>query len=101
MTQKNKLVTSEVCDGVIITTTQGREHEVRVLGTPAELVASRFDARTADLTYRVTLGSQEECEIPFIVVISNQGAADAIARYQATAAEEPSAVLAATEGAVG
>ena len=102
MTQKNKLVTSEARDSLVVTTTQGRESEARVIGTSAaELVASAFDARTATLTYRVTLGPHEEREVPFIVVISNQGAADAIARYQASVAEAPGTVLAATEQAVG
>ncbi len=102
MTQKNKLVTSEVRDGLVVTTTQGREGEVRVIGAPAaELTDSKFDARTAALTYRVTLGPHEEREVPFIVVISNEGAEDAVARYRASAAEEPGAVLAATEKAVG
>jgi len=102
MTQKNKLVTSEARDGLVVTTTQGREGEVRVIGAPtAELVDSTFDARTATLTYRVALGPHEEREVPFIVVISNQGAADAITRYRASVAEAPGAVLAATEQAVG
>jgi len=102
MTQKNKLVTSEARDGLVVTTTQGREDEVRVLGAPnAELVAHRFDARTAELSYRVTLGPHEERDVPFIVVISNTGVDDAIARYRASAAEQPGAVLAATEEAFG
>jgi len=102
MTQKNKLVTSEARDGLVVTTTQGREDEVRVLGAPnAELVAHRFDARTAELSYRVTLGPHEERDVPFIVVISNTGVDDAIARYGASAAEQPGAVLAATEEAFG
>jgi len=102
MTQKNKLVTSEARDGLVVTTTQGREDEARVLGAPAaELVSSRFDARTAELSYRVTLGPHEEREVPFIIVISNTGADDAVARYRASAAEQPGAVLAATEEAFG
>ncbi len=101
MTQKNKLVASEVRDGLVVTTTQGREQEVRVVGTPAKLSSSRFDARTAELVYHVTLAPHEEREIPFVVVISNQGVEDAIARYQASAAEDPRAILAATEEAVG
>ncbi len=102
MTQKNKLVNSQVRDGLVVTTTQGREGEARVIGTPAaELVDARFDARTAELTYRATLGPHEEREVPFIVVISNRGADDAVARYRASATEAPGAVLAATEEAVG
>src|SRR5579885_86321 len=101
MTQKNKLVCSEVREGLVVTTTQGRESEVRVLGTTAELVSSRFDARVAELVYRVTLDSHEERDVPFIVVISNQGVDDALARYALAAAEDPRAVLAATEEAVG
>lgn len=101
MTQKNKLVYSEVREGLVVTTTQGRESEVRVLGTTAELVSSRFDARVAELVYRVTLDSHEERDVPFIVVISNQGVDDALARYALAAAEDPRAVLAATEEAVG
>ncbi len=100
-TQKNKLVSSEVRDGLVVTTTQGREHEARVLGAPAELVSAQLDARKADLVYRVTLGPHEERDVPFIVVISNQGVEDALARYHDSAAGKPREVLAATEDAFG
>ena len=101
MTQKNKRVSSEVRDGLVITTTQGRESEARVLGAAIDLVDSRLDARTAELTYRVTLGAHEEREVPFILVISNRGVDDAVVRYRESAAEEPRAVLTLTEQQFG
>lgn len=101
MTQKNKLVSIELRDGLVLATTQGRENEVRVLGTPAELVESHYDARTADLTYRVMLEPLEERDVPFVLVISNKGIDDAVARYRSASAEEPRDVLAATTEAIG
>ncbi len=101
MTQKNKRVSSEVRGGLVVTTTQGRPNEVRVLGSTIELVNADLDVRTAELTYRLTLGPREEREAPFLIVISNKGADDAVARWHAAMQEEPRTVLADTEQEFG
>ncbi|HWE64428.1 MAG TPA: hypothetical protein VHB98_22165, partial [Chloroflexota bacterium] len=83
LSQKEKRVRSEVRDGLLVTTTVGREQEVRVLGSTATLVDARCDERAAHLRYEVTLEPQQELEIAWPMVISNAGEEDALARYAA------------------
>ena len=85
LSQKEKRVHSELQDGLVVTRTIGRENEVRVLGSNATLLDSRFDERAAHLRYTITIEPQQESEAAFVMVISNAGVADALARYSAAA----------------
>ncbi|HEY8312034.1 MAG TPA: hypothetical protein VIG47_15825, partial [Gemmatimonadaceae bacterium] len=80
--QLDKRFRSELVDGLVVTRTVGREDEVRVLGSSAALVDTRFNDRTAQLRYEVALDPDESREISFCLVISDAGAASAIGRFE-------------------
>lgn len=81
LSQKRKRVHSELVDGKIISRTEGRENEVRVIGSTAALEAQFFSPRGASLTYQIVAGPHEEREVGIIMVLSNEGAEVALAKY--------------------
>lgn len=71
--QKQKRVASQLLDGKVISRTEGRESEIRVVGSTAELQAYFFSSRGASLTYSMRLRPGEEKEEAMIMVIGNTG----------------------------
>ena len=65
----------------MITRTIGREDEVRVLGSSAPLVDGGPTSAARMLRYELALEPQQEMEIAWMLLISNAGEEDALARY--------------------
>lgn len=82
MGQKRKRFTSEIVGDRIVSRTDGREQEVRVIGGTLPFDVHFFSKRGASLTYSVTLEPGEEREEAFVMVIGSHGADRALAELE-------------------